>query len=43
VLLENVLWDTLHTEDLDLESLSVRESVLDMFEGFFVDLVHVHG
>ena len=42
VLLENVLGDTLHAEDLDVEALAVGERILDGCEVFLVDLVHVH-
>lgn len=43
VLLENVVGDTLHAEDLDVEALAVGERILDGCEVFLVDLVHVHG
>jgi hypothetical protein len=43
VLLDNVLGDTLHAEDLDVKALPVRECILDACEVFFVNLVHVDG
>ena len=43
VLLLDVLGDTFHSEDLDVQALAVREGILDMRQGLLVDLVHVHG
>ena len=43
MLIEDILWDTFHTEDLDLETLPVRERILDVIKSLFVDLVHVDG
>jgi hypothetical protein len=42
VLLDNVLGDTLHTEDLDLETLSIRERIFDKGQRLLVDLIHMH-
>ena len=41
VLLHNVLGHTFHSEDLDLEALSVGKGILDTGKGFLVDLIHV--
>lgn len=43
VLLDNVVGDTLHAEDLNVEPLSVGQRVLDLIERFLVHLVHVDG
>ena len=43
VLLQNVFWYALHSEDFDVETLSVGEGILDLVERLFVDLVHVDG
>jgi hypothetical protein len=43
MLLKDVLGDTFHTEDLDVQAGSVRESILDALQCLFVNLVHVHG
>jgi hypothetical protein len=42
VLLHNVVGDTLHAKDLDVEALPVWKRILDAREGFLVDLVHVY-
>lgn len=41
VLLDNVVGDALHAEDLNVEPLSVGQRVLDLVERFLVHLVHV--
>jgi len=41
VLLQDVLGDALHAEDLDVEAGAVGQGVLDALQRFFVDLVHV--
>lgn len=43
VLLNNVLGNALHAEDFDVQSLAVRERILNASERLFVDLVHVDG
>lgn len=43
MLVEHVLGDTLHAENLHLKTLSARKRVLDLCEVLLVDLVHVHG
>lgn len=43
VLLEDLLGDALHAEDLDIKPLAAGERVLDMCEILFVHLVHVDG
>lgn len=42
VLLDDVLGDTLHTENLDVKALPVRERILDVAKVFLVHLVHVN-
>lgn len=42
VLLQDVLGDTLHAEDLRVQALSVRQRVFDVFEILLVHLVHVN-
>lgn len=42
MLLDDVLRDALHAEDLDVESLPVSQSILDAGQIFLVDLVHVN-
>lgn len=43
VLVEDLVRDTLHAEDLDIKALAVGQRILDLVEGFFMDLVQVHG
>lgn len=43
VLLDNVVGDTLHAEDLNVEPLTVGQRVLNLVERFLVHLVHVDG
>ena len=43
VLLYNVFGDALHTKDLDVETSSVRQSIVDGREVLFVDLTHVYA
>jgi len=42
VLLQDVLGDALHAEDLDVQPLPVGQRVLDVVEVLLVHLVHVH-
>lgn len=42
VLLHDILGDTFHAEDLDVEALPVCECILDAAQVFLVDLVHVN-
>ena len=42
VLLQDVLGDALHAEDLDVQPLPVGQRVLDVVEVLLMDLVHVH-
>lgn len=39
----DILGKSFHSEDLDIETLAVGKSILDVGESFFVDLVHMHG
>lgn len=41
VLLDDILRNTLHTENLNVETLSVRKCIFDLLEGLLVHLVHV--
>lgn len=43
MLLPDVLGDTFHAEDLDLEALAVGEGIFDVVKGLLVDLVHMNG
>lgn len=43
VLLYDLLGDTLHAENLDIEPLPAGKRILDTVESFLVDLVHMHG
>lgn len=43
VLLENLLWNTLHAKNLDLESLPVGKCILDLAERLLVHLVQMDG
>lgn len=42
VLLDDILRDTLHTKDLDVESLSVGQRIFDRRQRFFMYLVHMN-
>lgn len=43
VVLDDVLRNAFHGEDLDIDVLTVGEGILDELEGFFVNLTHVNA
>ena len=43
VQLSDIFRDTLHAKDFDIEASSVRKSVVDCCEIFFMDLTHVNA
>lgn len=41
VLLSDLIWNTLHSEYLDIEAGSVRKGIIDRSQVLFVDLTHM--
>jgi hypothetical protein len=42
VLLDDILRNTFHTEDFDIQTLPVGKRIFDLLKGLLVHLVHMH-